>query len=173
MFFQLEIQNNRLCFPAAIVSQFEPFRRGRRIIMTAGLDPVISVYPQVEWEIIVAELERLPVMDRRVRRLQRILFGNAISLRLDGESGVDIPSTLKRYAGIRKNVTVLMFPCKLEIWNSATLQTMISGFNDSQRGELVGIIAENSYDPDHSVLDALCPLSRIRVDPGLQADPGG
>jgi division/cell wall cluster transcriptional repressor MraZ len=148
-----------------LVRDFEPFAFGRSFVATASIDPAISIYPAIEWEIIVSEIDRLANTQSQVRRLQRILYGNAVNLTLSATNSLELPRSLKKYAGIRKRADALVFANKLEIWNPDTLQWFMRGFDGRSRKEIIRILRESSDSTGPSLLDSIHPLL------GLQSKP--
>ena len=52
----------------------------------------------------------------RARELQRFLFSSAALAELDKQGRIVIPSTLREYAGIEKDVVVVGAMVRAEIW---------------------------------------------------------
>jgi len=92
---------------------------GGRIVLTASANEehCLFLYPEPEWEVIRPKVEALPNMNRRARRLQRLLLGNAAPMELDSAGRILIPQPLRNYAGLEKKLMLVGQGRKLELWD--------------------------------------------------------
>lgn len=160
MLYSLTFDGTTLHLDPGLLLDFEPFALGRAFVVTANIDPAISIYPMVEWEIIVSEIDRLPNTNANIRRLQRTLYAHAETLTLTPEKTLVIPQSLKSYAGIRKRAVALPFANKIEIWNPETLKSFIRSICGRDRDEILEILRESCP----SVLDGMHPLRRLKIN---------
>lgn len=89
-----------------------------RLIVT--IDPeerCLLMYPLPDWEEIEEKLVNLPSFNQAARKVQRLLIGHAVDLNLDGNGRILVPTTLREYANIAKNVVLLGQGKKFEIWD--------------------------------------------------------
>ena len=102
----------RLALPAK-------FRRelGRKIVITRGFDSCLVIYPQKEWKGVIKELRNLPTGRAEGRKFNRVVLGGAVEINLDTLGRILIPDYLKKYAGLKKNVTICGLSNKLEVWD--------------------------------------------------------
>ena len=89
---------------------------GETFILTQGLDNCISVYPMEEWEIKEKALEALP--EAQGRKIKRFFFANAEEVSSDSQGRIIIPSRLREYAGLKKEVYITGAGNKAEIWSA-------------------------------------------------------
>lgn len=75
------------------------------------------MYPLDEWEIIEAKLSALPSLRDEVRRLQRLLIGNAVDLELDGSGRFLVPPRLREYAKLDKRTMLVGQLNKFQLWD--------------------------------------------------------
>lgn len=95
---------------------------GGRIVLTANADNAdeercLLVYPEHEWEALRPKIESLPNRSKAVRRLQRLVLGNAAPMELDSAGRILIPPTLRRHARLEKKLMLVGQGRKLELWD--------------------------------------------------------
>lgn len=76
----------------------------------------LLLYPLAEWEKIEQKLQALPSFDPASRRIQRLLIGHATEMELDRAGRILIPSLLREYAALDKQVMLVGQGNKIEIW---------------------------------------------------------
>jgi len=103
----------RLALPAKLRKEL-----GNKVIITRGFENCLVVYPQTEWKSVMEELRKLPTGRAESRKFSRAILGGAVEVSLDKLGRVLIPDYLKKYAGLKKNVTVCGLSNKLEIWDT-------------------------------------------------------
>jgi len=90
--------------------------RLERLVVTKGRDGCLAVLPPDEFERVSASLTE---RGAAAREMQRFFIGGASEQSLDKQGRVVIPETLRRYAGLERDVTVLGVGPRLEIWDRA------------------------------------------------------
>jgi len=94
---------------------------GEDFVMTQNLDHCLGIYPQDEWKKFTASLETLPKISSEVaRRLRRFYFGNSLTCEPDKQGRTLIPTALREYAGLKKEVTLVGFDDHIEVWDTET-----------------------------------------------------
>lgn len=95
------------------------FRRELRdgLILTRGAETCIVVYPVAEWHKLADTLAARTVTPSKLRKLNRIIFGAAFSLTLDGQGRIALPSSLRRYAEIDDVATIVGANNCIELWS--------------------------------------------------------
>lgn len=83
----------------------------------------LLLYPASEWQVIEANLQRLPSFNAAARRIQRLLIGHATDVALDGNGRVLLPPLLREYAELDKRVVMIGQSNKFEVWDEAFWQT--------------------------------------------------
>jgi len=93
-------------------------RSGGQLVVTIdAVDPCLCVYPLPEWELIEAKLRELPSLRGEVRRLQRLLIGNAVDLELDSSGRFLVPPRLREYAKLDKRAMLVGQLNKFQLWD--------------------------------------------------------
>ena len=90
---------------------------GERFYVTKGLDGCLMVYSESEWRTIEEKVRALPLAQSR--NLQRMLFANAEQCAPDAQWRIVVPQTLREYASLDKDVTIIGVGNRAEFWNSA------------------------------------------------------
>jgi MraZ protein len=75
------------------------------------------VYPLPEFEEIERKLVKLPALNKKAKRLQRLLIGHATECEMDGQGRFLIPEPLRRFAGLDKRVVLIGQGNKFEVWD--------------------------------------------------------
>lgn len=101
----------RLILPAKFRGRLE------RLVITKARDRCLHVYPPDEFERVSAELASA---GSKARRLTRWFFSGAHEGELDSQGRIGIPETLRRYAGLERDVTVIGNGPHVEIWDRQT-----------------------------------------------------
>jgi len=93
---------------------------GQLIITIDTVDRCLNVYPLDEWEIIETKLKALPSLREEVKRLQRLLIGNAVDLELDSSGRFLVPPRLREYARLDKRAMLVGQLNKFQLWDEDT-----------------------------------------------------
>ena len=109
----------RLAMPARYRDELVASCDGQ-LVVTVHPDRCLLVYPRPEWERVEQNLMSRPNLKPAVVRLQRLLVGHASDCDLDGSGRLLLPSPLRRFASLDKQVVLLGQGKKFEIWDQAT-----------------------------------------------------
>ena len=107
-------EKGRLIIP----SKFR-FELGETFVLTRGLDGCLCVYPQSEWNILEEKLRNLPLTNKNARTITSFLVSGAASCELDKQGRILVPTALREYAGLEKDVVVTGNLERIEIWDKA------------------------------------------------------
>ncbi len=91
---------------------------GSVLMVTKSIDECLLVVSEKNWETLLEGTKGQPFLDKATRELQRYLFGNATTIRLDGQGRFILPVYLREYAGMRKNIVFVGVQRYVEIWSS-------------------------------------------------------
>ncbi len=86
-------------------------------VITKGLDNCLFLYNADEWQILTDKVKALPVTDASVRKFVRFFFGGACEMELDGQGRVLLPSNLREYATLEKELVTVGVSNRVEIWS--------------------------------------------------------
>jgi MraZ protein len=106
----------RMAMPARYRERLQELCEGR-LVLTVDFDRCLMLFPEGEWEQLERKLARLPSLNPRARRLQRLLMGYASECELDGNGRILLPAVLREYAQLDKRIVLVGQGNKFEIWN--------------------------------------------------------
>ena len=90
------------------------------VVITKGHEKCVYAFTVEQWEIEVAETKELSRKDKGTRLYSRSFFGSAADVELDKQGRIPIPTALRDFAGLDKDVTVVGVAERIEIWDAAT-----------------------------------------------------
>lgn len=96
---------------------------GSVLIVTKSIDECLLVVSEANWETLLEGTKGQPFLDKATRELQRYLFGNATTVRLDIQGRFILPAYLREYAGISQEVVFLGVQRYVEIWSKEKWQS--------------------------------------------------
>ncbi len=88
-----------------------------QLIATVDKDYCLLIYPFPDWEEIERKLMRLPSLNKKVRRLQRLMVGHAAEVDLDSHGRILLSQELREFAGLERQVILLGQGNKFELWD--------------------------------------------------------
>lgn len=83
----------------------------------------LLLYTATQWQIIEDNLQKLPSFNAAARRIQRLLIGHATDVELDANGRVLLPTVLRTYAQLEKDVVMIGQGNKFEVWNKDLWET--------------------------------------------------
>ncbi|MGN9018715.1 division/cell wall cluster transcriptional repressor MraZ [Lachnospiraceae bacterium HCP1S3_C3] len=103
---------------------------GDEFVVTRGLDDCLFVFPNEGWKVFEEKLSTLPVANKNARRFARFFLSGAATVELDKQGRILIPTTLREYGALEKEVVFIGVANRVEIWskerweNSAVMDDM-------------------------------------------------
>jgi MraZ protein len=77
----------------------------------------LLLYTAAQWQIIENNLQKLPSFNAAARRIQRLLIGHATDVEIDANARVLLPTVLRNYAKLEKEVVMIGQGNKFEVWS--------------------------------------------------------
>ena len=90
---------------------------GEHFVVTKGLDNCLFAYPEAEWKVFEEKLKQLPLTNTGARKFVRFFFAGAVECELDNQGRIMIPTHLREYAGLKKDIVSIGVNNRIEIWN--------------------------------------------------------
>lgn len=94
-------------------------RASGKLVITADTPACLLIYAAPDWEPIQQKLMGLSSFNPRIRNLQRMLVGRASDVEMDAAGRILVPGTLRKLAGLDKDVMLVGQGAKFELWDSA------------------------------------------------------
>ena len=106
----------RLFIPAKLREQL-----GDGFVVTKGLDECLFLYPQKAWDELEQKIRQLPMS--KSRGLQRFFLSSAADVTVDRQGRIVIPTTLRSYANLERDVVVIGVGERAELWDARRWNT--------------------------------------------------
>ncbi len=132
--YEYKIDNkNRFRLPSKFKKEIEG-----NLILTKGNDGCIFILTTHEFENLLKKSSDLPMFDSSIQRPLRLLYSSASELEEDKQGRYLLPSLLKNFAGIDKDVVFVGVGSRVEMWAKDAWQKYSvrqdESFNDLLRG---------------------------------------
>lgn len=120
---------------------------GTSVVITRGLDGCLFAYSKKAWEALEEKLSSLPFADKKVRNFNRFFLAGASDLETDKLGRVLMPSVLRKFASLDKEVVWVGVGDRIEIWDidkwNEQMSTYIEGDDvEMKLDELAEYMAE-------------------------------
>lgn len=102
---------------------------GSVFYITKGLDHNLLVFSTDAWNSFYEKLSKLPMADKNARGFSRLFLSGAAECEADKQGRILLPSNLRAYAGITKDVTIIGNGDKIEIWSSENWNSYIDALD--------------------------------------------
>ena len=86
-------------------------------MVTKVQDVCHFVYDNNEWTAFEEKLKSLPITNKDARVFVRFFLAGAAAVEVDKQGRILIPSVLKEFAGINKEVALIGVASRIEIWS--------------------------------------------------------
>ena len=90
---------------------------GEKFIVTKGLDGCLFAYSISEWTNFEEKLKTLPLTNKNARDFVRFFLSGAVECEIDKQGRFLIPSNLRTYATLEKEIIIIGVGTRIEIWN--------------------------------------------------------
>ncbi len=94
-----------------------------QLIATVDKDYCLLIYPYPDWEEIERKLMRLSSMNKKTRRLQRLMVGHATEIDIDGHGRILLSRELREFAGLERQAVLIGQGNKFELWDEERWNT--------------------------------------------------
>ncbi len=93
---------------------------GEVFYITKGIEHNLLVFSKEAWNEFYAKLNTLPLTNRNARGFKRLFLSGAVECEANAQGRILIPATLREYANIEKDVTIIGNGNNVEIWDTKT-----------------------------------------------------
>ena len=122
----------RMAIPSRYRDVLAAACQGRLVITANPYDRCLSIYPEPQWQTIKGQLDALPSSTKAVRRIQRLVLGNAVELEIDGNGRILLPPTLREYASLDKKLMLVGLGKKAELWSETSWNGLLDEPGDDE-----------------------------------------
>ncbi len=105
----------RVILPAKFRDQF-----ASGVVITRGQERCLYVFSERVFESLHEKIRQAPVTSKQARDFLRLFLSGANEERPDGQNRITIPASLREYAGLSRELTVVGAGDRAEIWDTAT-----------------------------------------------------
>ncbi len=112
----------RVAVPSRFRDRLSGIAAGCLVQTLSPLDRSLWLYPLPEWESIESKLAALSDFDKQSRRAKQMMRGYATDCQLDSQGRILIPTELRDYAQLGKQIVILGQGNKFEIWDKTLWQ---------------------------------------------------
>ena len=107
----------RLAIPVRYRSELGAEEKAPLVVTIDTEETCLLLYTATQWQVIEDNLQKLPSFNAAARRIQRLLIGHATDVELDANGRVLLPTVLRNYAKLEKDVVMIVQGNKFEVWN--------------------------------------------------------
>ncbi|MCR4782601.1 MAG: division/cell wall cluster transcriptional repressor MraZ [Lachnospiraceae bacterium] len=126
----------RLIIPSKLRDQL-----GESFVITKGLDGCLFIYPNSEWETIEAKFREVPLTTKDARKFSRFFFAGASQMEVDKQGRILVPSTLREFASLKKEVVLVGVLDRVEVWDKDKWENSVD-FDEDDMDEIAEHMAE-------------------------------
>lgn len=114
-------EKGRLILPAKFREQLE-----EGVVVTRGQERCLYVFPVAEFSRLADQLRQAPVTSKQARDYLRVFLSGASDEAVDRQGRVTIPTALRTYAGLDRDVAVIGAGQRVEIWDLPAWETYLN-----------------------------------------------
>jgi MraZ protein len=101
------------------------------VVLTRGQERCLYAFPRAEFEQIHTQLRQAPLTSKQARDYMRVFLSGAADEVPDRQGRITIPSILRSYAGLERDLAVIGSGSKVEIWGAAAWATYLEAQEES------------------------------------------
>jgi MraZ protein len=116
----------RFLFPSGLRKQLSPAAQ-ENFMLNKGFEDCLTIYPMNEWEKLSEKLSKLNLFKPKNRMFYRLFHQGAKQIALDNVGRILIPSTHMERVGLKKDIMLIAYNDRIEIWDKSKYFEMIEG----------------------------------------------
>ena len=102
---------------------------GDEFVVTKGMDGCLFVYANEDWSAFEQKLTSLPLINKEARKVARFFLAGAAQVEVDKQGRILLPSNLRDFAGLEKDVVLVGVGSRIEIWSKENWENMDADSN--------------------------------------------
>jgi MraZ protein len=135
----------RFLVPAAFKKQLTA-DSASQFVISRGIEPCLTLYPQETWQPLFTELAKLNDFDPQVREFRRSFLNGATPIEMDNAGRLLLPKSLMEYAGLEKDIMLVSAVNKIEIWDSSKYKKLFESFSSENYSKLANTVMNKKVD---------------------------
>ena len=92
------------------------------LVATKGFENCLFVFTKTDWQDFAGQIRQLKTLKKDARQLSRFIFGGATEDDADKQGRVNIPTNLREWAALKKEVVIIGVGNRLEVWSKVNWQ---------------------------------------------------
>jgi MraZ protein len=96
------------------------------LVMTRGQEHCVYVFSEHEFESLHEKIRQAPVTSKQARDYLRVFLSGADSETPDKQNRVTVPTQLREYAGLERDLVVIGAGSRAEIWDAGAWNTYLA-----------------------------------------------
>ena len=104
---------------------------GEAFVITKGLDGCLYGYANEDWQVFEDKLSSLSITNKDSRQFTRFFLAGAADCEGDKQGRILIPSVLREFAGLEKDVVLVGVSRRIEIWNKEKWSEITAQYDDN------------------------------------------
>lgn len=116
----------RFLFPSHLRRQLSPAAQ-ESFMLNKGFEDCLTLYPMNEWEKLSESLSKINLFKPKNRMFYRLFHQGAKDVSLDKTGRVLIPTSHMERVGLKKEVMLIAYNDRIEIWDKSKYFEMIEG----------------------------------------------
>ena len=97
---------------------------GDEFVVTKGMDGCLFVYANDDWNAFEQKLTSLPLINKEARKFARFFLAGAAQVEVDKQGRILLPTNLRQFAGLEKDVVLVGVGSRIEIWSRENWENM-------------------------------------------------
>jgi MraZ protein len=98
-----------------------------KFMLNKGFEDCLTLYPMNEWDRLSDKLSKMNLFKPKNRMFYRLFHQGAKAIALDGVGRILIPSMLMDRVGLDKDVMLIAYNDRIEIWDKTKYFDVIEG----------------------------------------------
>jgi MraZ protein len=98
-----------------------------KFMLNKGFEDCLTLYPMNEWDRLSDKLSKMNLFKPKNRMFYRLFHQGAKAIALDGVGRILIPSMLMERVGLDKDVMLIAYNDRIEIWDKTKYFDIIEG----------------------------------------------
>ena len=115
----------RIRLPSSLLKKLGD-RENFHFVLNKGFEKHLTLYPIEVWETTVKEFEKLNPYDNDTRQFLRRFHNGATDIEMDDQMRILVPKRLGEFAGLQKDVILIAYRDKIEIWDATEYENMMN-----------------------------------------------